>query len=91
MNEPAGAGPNGPAPAVRCARNYRPRRYRHEMDDPTQPVAETVVCSSCGTPAESTPPTWTYSVENGERLYFCDACARANIRAIESRLDSVWW
>jgi hypothetical protein len=30
-------------------------------------------------------------MENGSRHYFCDDCARANIRAIESRLDSVWW
>ncbi|UZJ29703.1 hypothetical protein [Streptomyces endophytica] len=49
------------------------------------------VCAGCGAVAEDTPPTWTCSVENGERRYFCDRCARENIRAIEGRLDSSWW
>ncbi len=49
------------------------------------------MCSRCGKVAEGTPPTWTCSVENGVRRYFCDACARDNIRAIEGRLDSDWW
>lgn len=30
-------------------------------------------------------------MENGSRHYFCHDCARANIRAIEGRLDSSWW
>ncbi|RSS61516.1 hypothetical protein [Streptomyces sp. WAC06614] len=51
-----------------------------------------VVCARCGTPApEGPPPTWTCSVENGARQYFCVDCARANLRAIEGRLDSSWW
>ncbi|TQK52010.1 hypothetical protein FBY35_2435 [Streptomyces sp. SLBN-118] len=49
------------------------------------------MCSHCGAVAEGPPPTWTCSVENGARHYFCDDCARANIRAIEGRLDSDWW
>ncbi|MEU5955638.1 hypothetical protein [Streptomyces sp. NPDC047525] len=53
--------------------------------------AENLVCSGCGTVAEGTPPTWICSVENGERRYFCDTCARENLRAIEGRLDSAWW
>jgi hypothetical protein len=54
---------------------------------------ETVVCGRCGVAAAGpTPPvTWTCSVENGNRIYFCDRCARDNIRAIEGRLDSSWW
>ncbi|MGW2230854.1 hypothetical protein [Streptomyces formicae] len=52
---------------------------------------ENLVCSRCGTVAEGAPPTWTCSVENGSRHYFCDSCARDNIRAIEGRLDSSWW
>ncbi|MER6983521.1 hypothetical protein ABT317_42880, partial [Streptomyces carpinensis] len=47
--------------------------------------------ASAGTPAEGPPPTWTCSVENGVRCYFCDACSRENLRSIESRLDSAWW
>ncbi|WP_306190513.1 MULTISPECIES: hypothetical protein [unclassified Streptomyces] len=50
-----------------------------------------VVCTRCATPAEVLPPTWTCSVENGVRCYFCDACSRENLRSIESRLDSAWW
>ncbi|MFH8571629.1 hypothetical protein [Streptomyces sp. NPDC017993] len=53
--------------------------------------AESMVCARCGAVAEGAPPTWTCSVENGERRYFCDGCARENIRAIEGRLDSTWW
>ncbi|MEU6079449.1 hypothetical protein [Streptomyces sp. NPDC047108] len=52
-----------------------------------------VVCARCGDVApEPTPPvTWTCSVENGSRVYFCEHCARDNIRSIEGRLDSSWW
>ncbi|WP_314218750.1 hypothetical protein [Streptomyces zaehneri] len=51
-----------------------------------------LVCARCGAGAEEPPPvTWTCSVENGVRHYFCEACARENLRAIEGRLDSEWW
>ncbi|MEU6574318.1 hypothetical protein [Streptomyces sp. NPDC046805] len=50
-----------------------------------------LVCARCGTRGESPQPTWLCSVENGVRRYFCDACARENLRAIEGRLDSAWW
>ncbi|MEV5147871.1 hypothetical protein [Streptomyces sp. NPDC052727] len=51
-----------------------------------------LVCARCGTPADGPQPaTWTCSVENGVRQYFCDACSRENLRAIEGRLDSAWW
>ncbi|MGW8378659.1 hypothetical protein [Streptomyces sp. ODS28] len=49
------------------------------------------VCARCGTTAERPPVTWVCSVENGARRYFCEHCSRANIRAIEGRLDSSWW
>ncbi|MGI5470758.1 hypothetical protein [Streptomyces sp. CA-132043] len=52
---------------------------------------ETTVCALCGAVADGTPPTWTCSVENGTRRYFCETCARTHLRAIESRLDSAWW
>ncbi|MGK5626910.1 hypothetical protein [Streptomyces sp. URMC 123] len=50
-------------------------------------------CSRCGATAEGpTPPvTWTCSVENHRRHYFCENCSRDNIRSIEGRLDSSWW
>jgi hypothetical protein len=50
-----------------------------------------LVCARCGTRAGGSRPTWTCSVENGVRQYFCDTCARENLRAIEGRLDSAWW
>ncbi|MFD4558236.1 hypothetical protein ACFWP5_28625 [Streptomyces sp. NPDC058469] len=50
-----------------------------------------LVCARCGTRPEGPQPTWTCSVENGTRHYFCDTCARENLRAIEGRLDSAWW
>lgn len=50
-----------------------------------------MVCARCGTPADGPPLTWTCSMENGSRHYFCDNCARSNLRAIEGRLDSAWW
>nr|WP_184346659.1 hypothetical protein [Streptomyces olivoverticillatus] len=62
------------------------------MDPKATEPAEPVDCARCGKRAEhGAPPTWTCSVENGSRRYFCDDCARANIRAIEGRLDSSWW
>ncbi|WP_367320944.1 hypothetical protein [Streptomyces sp. HUAS ZL42] len=57
---------------------------------PAEP--RTLVCARCGTRAEPPPPvTWTFSVENGIRHYFCGTCSRENLRAIEGRLDSAWW
>ncbi|WP_159672852.1 hypothetical protein, partial [Streptomyces mexicanus] len=48
-------------------------------------------CARCGSRAAGPTPTWTCSVENGARRYFCDLCSRENLRAIEGRLDSAWW
>lgn len=64
----------------------------------TQPPAgrggseQPVVCALCGTTAPAPPPlSWICSVEDGQRKYFCENCARTHIRAIEGRLDSSWW
>lgn len=64
-----------------------------ETHSPEEPAAGPVVCARCGTAAEggTAPLTWLSSVEDGRRLHFCETCARLHIRAIESRLDSVWW
>jgi len=56
--------------------------------DPTQ---TTTRCGRCGHTAEGLPITWTCSVENGSRVYFCDDCGRKHLRSIEGRLDSAWW
>ncbi|MEU5283759.1 hypothetical protein N7925_10875 [Streptomyces sp. CA-278952] len=64
-----------------------------ETHPPEQPAAHSVVCARCGTAAEgdAAPLTWLCSVEDGHRLLFCEGCARLHLRAIESRLDSLWW
>ncbi|AIS00409.1 hypothetical protein SGLAU_22285 [Streptomyces glaucescens] len=49
------------------------------------------MCARCGIGTDGPRPTWTCSVENGVRQYFCDRCSRENLRAIEGRLDSAWW
>lgn len=71
------------------------RGYRRTVDQRTHEQAELAdghtECAGCGAVAEGTPPTWTLSVENGERRYYCDTCARKHLRAIEGRLDSNWW
>ncbi|MFF5388934.1 hypothetical protein ACFY5H_11240 [Streptomyces sp. NPDC013012] len=48
-------------------------------------------CARCGRTADTLPLTWTCSVEDDRRVYFCEECSRANLRAIEGRLDSSWW
>ncbi|MER5616755.1 hypothetical protein [Streptomyces sp. NPDC002215] len=67
----------------------------HRIQRPAQNESDAAVvtCALCGTSADgdTAPPTWICSVEDGRRQYFCDECARTNIRAIESRLDSAWW
>ncbi len=63
-------------------------------EGPARPSPEgRVACARCGTVAagDTAPPTWLCSVEDGHRLHFCEGCARLHIRAIESRLDSLWW
>jgi hypothetical protein len=50
-------------------------------------------CALCGLEAEGEdlPLTWVTSVENGQRLVYCDRCAREHVRSIESKLDNAWW
>ena len=50
-------------------------------------------CSLCGRQAETeeAPLTWLTSVENGRKLLYCDRCTRENVRAIEGKLDPVYW
>jgi hypothetical protein len=37
------------------------------------------------------PLTWTTSAERGRTVRYCADCSRANVRAIEGRLDAEWW
>ncbi|MGW3801516.1 MULTISPECIES: hypothetical protein [Streptomyces] len=64
-----------------------------ETHHPAKPAVEQVTCARCGATADGdiAPPTWICSVEDGRSQYFCDACSRTHLRAIESRLDSACW
>jgi hypothetical protein len=50
-------------------------------------------CDNCGAFADGdeVPLSWVTSLENGQARRYCERCARANVRAIEARLDPVWW
>jgi hypothetical protein len=52
-----------------------------------------VRCDNCGVLADGdeTPLSWVTSVEAGQNRRYCERCARDNVRAIEARLDPVWW
>ena len=52
-----------------------------------------VTCQLCGAvpPDDAVPLTWTSSVERGRTVWYCERCARENLRAIEGRLDSEWF
>jgi hypothetical protein len=51
------------------------------------------VCSWCGkvSPAQEAPVTWTFATERERLVYFCEACSRENLRAMEGKLDSEYW
>ncbi|MFK0289439.1 hypothetical protein ACIQU6_02985 [Streptomyces sp. NPDC090442] len=71
--------------------DQKTHQTRQQAELTSDGTVDGTVCARCGAVAEGSPPTWSCSVENGERRYFCDRCARDNIRAIEGRLDSDWW
>ncbi len=52
-----------------------------------------VRCDNCGALAGADDALlgWVTSVEDGEMRRYCDRCARENARAIEARLDPLWW
>ncbi len=50
-------------------------------------------CDRCGAvgDGERPPLTWVSSVEGGRLRWYCERCARDNLRAIEGKLDSEHW
>jgi hypothetical protein len=50
-------------------------------------------CDHCGRtePDGASTLTWTVAVENGRRRTYCEECSRANLRAMEGKLDSEYW
>lgn len=69
------------------------QKTQNSASENSEPATGTnpAVCALCGATEERLPVTWTCSVEDGERRYFCEGCARAHLRSIEGRLDSAWW
>ena len=47
-------------------------------------------CDFCGRhePDETNTLSWTFAIENGRPRTFCEECSRANLRAMEGKLDS---
>jgi hypothetical protein len=50
-----------------------------------------VTCARCEATADELPLTWVTSAEADGLRYYCDRCARENLRSIEAKLDSEWW
>jgi hypothetical protein len=50
-----------------------------------------VSCERCGAVADEPPLTWVTSIERDRTVYYCDACARANVQSIEAGLDAAYW
>ncbi|WP_395726961.1 hypothetical protein [Nakamurella sp.] len=63
------------------------------MDD--RPDARTTepagACQLCGTPVPSVALAWMLESTARGAAWTCPACARANLRAIESKLDQEYW
>ena len=51
-----------------------------------------VSCAFCGTTASKPPLTWMYERDRGRGgRWFCQDCARQNLRAVEAKLEQEWW
>lgn len=61
------------------------------MDHTTSATTGATTCARCGVTHQGLPLTWTCSLEDGRRVYFCEDCARRHLRSIEGRLDSARW
>ncbi len=62
--------------------------------DPVAKGGENVMsvsCERCGAVAGEPPLTWVTSLERDHTVYYCDTCARDNVRSIEAGLDAAYW
>jgi transposase len=49
-------------------------------------------CALCGTTVTDIPVTWMFESDPRRGgVWYCERCARENLRAIESKLDQAWW
>ena len=58
--------------------------------EPTE-VAALHACMLCGTRSAGPPLTWMLERTTRGSVWYCGACARANLRAVEAKLDEQWW
>jgi hypothetical protein len=56
-------------------------------------LSHVTTCDFCGRHEtdEANTLTWSFAVENGRPRTYCEECSRANLRAMEGKLDSEWW
>ena len=56
-------------------------------------MTSVTTCDFCGRHEsdETNTLAWTFAVENGRPRTYCEECSRANLRAMEGKLDSEWW
>jgi hypothetical protein len=52
---------------------------------------DAVTCVECGRTEHGPPMGWSSSVDAAGQHWLCPECTRANVRAIESKLDRNWW
>lgn len=52
-----------------------------------------VTCDMCGAVSEegTAPLTWSLTLERGRVHRYCAECTRANLRAMEGKLDPEHW
>jgi hypothetical protein len=59
---------------------------------PAQKSDRTVSCALCGTTGVGPPLTWMFEADQRRGgLWYCDRCARDNLRSVEAKLDPEWW
>jgi hypothetical protein len=60
-------------------------------DDEIAP-ARLTTCALCRSTADGPPITWMYERDPRHGgAWYCQSCARDNLRAVEAKLDPQWW
>jgi hypothetical protein len=60
-------------------------------DGAAERPAGPVTCSWCGAVEPSPPLGWTTQADERGTQWFCAACTRSNLRAVEAKLPTEWW
>ena len=55
-------------------------------------AAPIVACALCGVTAAGPPITWMHEQDHRRGgIWYCERCARENLRSVEAKLDAQWW